>query len=89
LNAVKKLEVLLMGALEIIVRVIYLLICLAIIAIILLQTGRSAGISGAISGGAETFFGKNKARSQEGMLKKATVVVAVLFVVISIVLSLI
>ena len=58
-----------MGALEIIVRVIYLLICLAIIAIVLLQTGRSAGISGAISGGAETFFGKNKARSQEGMLK--------------------
>ena len=66
------------GRLEIIVRVIYLLICLAIIAIVLLQTGRSAGISGAISGGAETFFGKNKARSQEGMLKKATVVVAVL-----------
>ena len=50
-----------MGALEIIVRVIYLLICLAIIAIVLLQTGRSAGISGTISGGAETFFGKNKA----------------------------
>lgn len=76
-----------MGVLEIIVNVIYLLVCVAIIAIVLLQAGRSAGISGAISGGAETFFGKNKARSQEGILKKATVVVAVLFVLISIVLS--
>ncbi|NLZ72766.1 MAG: preprotein translocase subunit SecG [Bacteroidales bacterium] len=77
-----------MGVWEIIVNVIYLLICVAIIAIVLLQAGRSAGISGAIAGGAETFFGKNKARSKEGILKKATVVVAVLFVFISIILSL-
>lgn len=77
-----------MGTLKIIVNIIYLLICLGIIAIVLLQAGRSAGVSGAIAGGAETFFGKNKARSYDSILRKSTGVVAILFVVISITLVL-
>ena len=75
-----------MGVLAIIVNIIYLLICLAIIAIVLLQAGRSAGISGAIAGGAETFFGKNKGRAYEALLSKYTGWVAVLFVIISVAL---
>lgn len=75
-----------MGVLAVIVNIIYLLICLAIIAVVLLQAGRSAGISGAIAGGAETFFGKNKGRAYEALLSKYTGWAAVLFVIVSVVL---
>ncbi|MCX7772747.1 MAG: preprotein translocase subunit SecG [Clostridia bacterium] len=75
-----------MGALTVIVNIIYIVVCLAIIAIVLLQAGRSAGISGAIAGGAETFFGKNKGRAYEALLSKYTGWIAILFVIISVVL---
>ncbi|MBM7582684.1 preprotein translocase subunit SecG [Caldicoprobacter guelmensis] len=57
-----------------------------LIGVVLLQSGRKAGLSGAIAGGAETFFGKNKARSFEGKLQRWTKVSAVLFIVIALVL---
>ena len=76
-----------MGTLKIIVNIIYLLICLGIIAIVLLQAGRSAGVSGAIAGGAETFFGKNKGRTIDAILGKWTAVAAVGFLITSIVLQ--
>ena len=72
-----------MGTVAIIVNILYLIVCIAIIAIVLLQAGRSAGIGGAIAGGAETFFGKNKGRAYEALLSKYTGWIAVLFVVIS------
>jgi preprotein translocase subunit SecG len=75
-----------MGVLTIIVNILYILICLVIIAVVLLQAGRSAGMSGAIAGGAETFFGKNKGRAYEALLSKYTGWVAVLFIIISLVL---
>lgn len=75
-----------MGVLTIIVNILYILICLVIIAVVLLQAGRSAGMSGAIAGGAETFFGKNKGRAYEALLSKYTGWVAVLFIIISVVL---
>lgn len=77
-----------MGVLTIIMNIIYIVICLAIIVIVLLQAGRSAGISGAIAGGAETFFGKNKGRAYEAILSKYTGWIAVLFLIVSIVLVL-
>lgn len=77
-----------MDALTIIVNILYIIVCLAIVAIVLLQTGRSAGMSGTIAGGAETFFGKNKGRAYDAILSKYTGWVALLFVVISIVLVL-
>lgn len=58
-----------------------------LIAVVLLQSGRKAGLSGAIAGGAETFFGKNKARSFEGKLQRWTKISAVLFIVITVVLA--
>jgi len=70
------------------VNIVHIIICVAIIAIVLLQSGRSAGISGAISGGAETFFGKNKGRTIDAMLSKYTSVAAILFLITSIVLTL-
>ena len=49
--------------------VIYILICLLIAVVILLQEGKQAGLGGTISGAAETYWGKNKGRSMEGKQK--------------------
>ncbi len=75
-----------MGVLTIIVNILYILVCLVIIAVVLLQAGRSAGMGGSIAGGAETFFGKNKGRAYEALLSKYTGWIAVLFIIISVVL---
>jgi preprotein translocase subunit SecG len=58
-----------------------------LIAVVLLQSGRSAGLSGAIGGASETFFGKNKAKSMEGKLELWTKISAGAFIVLAIVLS--
>ena len=57
---------------ETVLSILHIIVCIAIIAVVLLQSGRSAGISGAIAGGAETFFGKNKGRTIDAMLSKYT-----------------
>lgn len=72
-----------------VVTVIHVILAIILIAVVLLQSGKSAGLSGSIGGGAETFFGKNKAKTLDGMLEKATAVVAILFVVTSLVLALV
>lgn len=77
-----------MSVWAIIVNIFYLIICLVIIAVVLLQAGRSAGISGSIAGGAETFFGKNKGRAYEQLLSKYTGWIAILFVIVSMALVL-
>jgi preprotein translocase subunit SecG len=59
-------------ALNIVMTILLMLTSLVLIVAVLLQPGKSAGLSGAISGGAETFFGKNKAKSYEGKLVLAT-----------------
>ncbi len=61
-----------MQALLVVLVVLLILVSLALIAVVLLQPGKSQGLSGAIAGGAETFFGKNKAKSYEGKLLLAT-----------------
>ena len=67
--------------------VVFVLICLAITVVILLQEGKQAGLTGAISGAAESYWGKNKGRSMEGMLVKVTRVLLALFLIISAVLT--
>lgn len=67
--------------------IIHVIISIVLIAVVLLQHGKQQGLSGAIAGGAETFFGKNKGRTIDAALKKVTAVVAVLFIVSSIVLA--
>lgn len=76
-----------MGALRVILTVIFILVCIAITVLVLMQEGRSAGL-GAISGAAESYWGKNKGRSMEGFLVKATKVCAVLFILLAIILNL-
>lgn len=63
--------------------IIHVIISLVLIAVVLMQHGKQQGLSGAIAGGAETFFGKNKGRTIDAALKKITAVVAVLFVLSS------
>ena len=75
-----------MAALRTARTVLYIIICIAIVVLVLMQEGKSAGLSGSINGVADTYWGKNKGRSIEGALSKITTVLAALFIVISILL---
>ena len=63
--------------------ILYIIVCVALTVVVILQEGKQAGLTGAISGAAESYWGKNKGRSMEGGLVMATRVLAVLFVLIS------
>lgn len=76
-----------MAILRIVIQVLFIFICIALTVIVLMQEGKSAGL-GAISGAAETYWGKNKGRSMEGKLVKFTKYLAIGFMVISIILNL-
>ena len=75
-----------MAALRIILTIILILVSIVFTAIVLMQEGKSAGL-GAISGAAETYWGKNKGRSMEGALVKLTKVLGVVFMLLAIVLN--
>lgn len=72
--------------LKTILSVIFVLICVALSVIVLLQEGKSAGL-GSIGGMAETYWGKNKGRSMEGNLEKFTKFAAIAFLLLAIVLN--
>ncbi|PKR78037.1 preprotein translocase subunit SecG [Halalkalibacillus sediminis] len=63
------------------------IVTIGLIVVVLLQSGKSAGLSGAISGGAEHLFGKQKARGIDGVLHRLTIVFGVSFMVITFVLG--
>ena len=65
------------------------ILSLALIAVVMLQSGKSAGLSGAIAGGADTFLSKNKAKSLDAKLAKMTKWVAITFIVLTLALSII
>lgn len=67
--------------------IVHVIISLALIIVVLMQHGKQQGLSGAIAGGAETFFGKNKGRTIDAMLKKFTSVIAALFIISSVALA--
>ena len=68
------------------VQILHVIIALVLIVVVLFQSGKSAGLSGSIAGGADTFFGKNKGRTIDAILSKWTSVVAILFLITSIAL---
>ncbi|SDI43938.1 preprotein translocase subunit SecG [Natribacillus halophilus] len=70
-----------------IVTILLIIVSVTLITVVLLQPGKSAGLSGSISGGAEQLMGKQKARGVESFLAKTTVVLAVLFFVCTILLA--
>ena len=68
--------------------IVQVLLSVAVIAIVMLQSGKSAGLSGAISGAADTFLSKNKAKSVDAKLAKMTKWVAIGFVILTFVMCL-
>ncbi len=75
-----------MSVLKIVLSIIFVIICIALSVIILMQEGRSSGL-GAVSGMADTYWGKNKGRSMEGALEKFTKAAAVLFMLLAVLLN--
>ena len=73
--------------LRIVVTVIFALDALALAIVVLMQESKSAGLSGAISGMADTYWGRNKGRSMGGKLVTATKVLGVLFFVLALLLN--
>ena len=76
-----------MQIIKIILSVIFIIDCIALTVVVLMQEGKQQGL-GAIAGAAETYWGKNKGRSMEGRLVTGTKILVVLFVVIAAVLNL-
>jgi preprotein translocase subunit SecG len=78
-----------MDILRVIVTILYVIICIALVVVVLMQEGKSAGLSGSINGMADTYWGKNKGRSMEGALVKFTKYLAIGFIILSVILNLI
>ena len=74
---------------NLVLTIIQVLCGLAVIAVVMLQSGKSAGLSGAIAGGADTFLSKNKARGVDAKLAKMTKWVALAFMILTLVICLI
>ncbi|MBE5851845.1 MAG: preprotein translocase subunit SecG [Lachnospiraceae bacterium] len=75
-----------MAVLRTIITVIFIIDCIALVALVLMQEGKTAGL-GAISGAAESYWGKNKGRSMEETLVKLTKICAIIFILLSAVLN--
>ena len=76
-----------MQIIKIILSVIFIIDCIALTVVVLMQEGKQNGLSGTISGAADSYWGKNKGRSMEGGLVKATTIMGILFFVISVALN--
>ena len=77
-----------MAALKAALTVLFILVSIAVVGILLIQDGESGGLTGSISGGGETFWSKNKDRSAEGKIEKATKYLVIAFMVLSLLLNL-
>ena len=75
--------------LKLVLSIVLVVLSLALIAIVMLQSGKSAGLSGAIAGGADTFLSKNKAKPLDAKLSKMTKWVAIAFMVLALLISLV
>ena len=73
---------------QLILSIIYFIVAVALVAIVMIQSGKSAGLSGAIAGGADTFLSKNKAKSADARLARMTKWVAIVFMVLTLVVCL-
>ena len=76
-----------MEILKIVITIIFVIDCIALSAVVLMQEGKSAGL-GTISGMAATYWGQNRGRSMEGTLVKVTKILAALFIILAAVLNL-
>ena len=77
-----------MGVIRAILMVLFVLVCIALTVVVLMQEGKSNGLGSGIGGMADSYWSKNKGRSMEGMLVKLTRIFVILFLVIAMVLNL-
>ena len=75
-----------MGVLRVLLTIIFAIDCIALTVVVLMQEGKQQGL-GTIAGAADSYWGKNKGRSMEGGLVKATTIMAILFFVLAAVLN--
>lgn len=73
----------------IVITIIQLIACIILIGVVLLQSGKTAGLSGAISGGSDTYLAKNKSKTLDSKLARATKWVAIVFVILTLILNII
>ena len=64
-------------------KILLVIVAIGLILVVVLQSGKSAGLSGAIAGGAEQLMGKQKARGIDGLLHKLTIVLATVFIIVT------
>lgn len=76
-----------MQILRTILTIIFAIDCIALTVVVLMQEGKQQGLGGTISGAADTYWGRNKGRSMEGGLVRATTIMAVLFFILAVVLN--
>lgn len=76
-----------MQILRTILTVIFAIDCIALTVVVLMQEGKQQGLGGAISGAADSYWGKNKGRSMEGLLVKITKWLAIGFMVVAVILN--
>ena len=76
-----------MAVLKMILTIVFILVSIILTVVVLMQQGKNAGL-GALAGGSETYWGKNKGRSMEGMLDKATKIFIAAFILLAAVLNL-
>ena len=69
--------------------IVDVIVCIALTAMVLIQTGKTAGLSGALGGGGDTFLAKNKSKTLDATLARATKWVAGAFIVLTLVLNII
>lgn len=78
-----------MTTLKLIITIIQLIFCVGLTVVVLFQSGKRSGLSGAIAGAADTYMTKNKARTMDAKLAKMTKWIAIVFVVLTLVLNMI
>ncbi len=76
-----------MSGITLAITIVQLLACVVLIAVVLLQSGKTAGLSGVIGGGSETYLSKNKAKTFDAKLARATKWFAIIFVVLTLALN--
>jgi len=78
-----------MDTIKTVVVIIHLIVCAALILVVLFQSGKTSGLSGALSGSSDTFLSKNKSKTFDARLARATKWVAAVFVILTIILNII
>lgn len=77
-----------MGVLKIILKIVYAIVCVALIILATIQTSDDKGVSETVVGSStNNFFDQNKGRSKEGKMKKWTIILGIIFAVLTVVLA--